>query len=161
MRHFRMAARIVCATALLLALGGCGEGVDGNRRDLARDLVESIQTPDGFEKVTGATLTDPDLSKLTAQLGSAFQAWRPIAGEPDTNSVLSAFSQVFRDAGFIPFGRSRCSDEVLIVGYWHQETGPAGLSFGESATGNVSFTLFWDNDAPTVAEEEADLPSCP
>lgn len=156
-----MTSKLLCASALLLSLGGCAGGVDGDRRELAQDLVEGIRTPDGFETVGAVSLRDPELGQSSPQLGSAFLNWVPTTSDTNTSAVLSSFSLALSEAGFIPREKSRCDLDELVVLYWHVDTGPARLSFTQDQEMDVRFTAFWDNDAPTVAEQEADIPACP
>ena len=161
-RTTRHRTRLLSIVLLALVAAGCGDGVDGDRRQLAIDIGESIQTPAGYERSTEIVVRDPDLSAFAPQPGEIAQGWRPIDPDATPADTLKAFHPALEAAGYQLVLATECTDDVLSLVYWHPETGTANLGHGDTAQGVlVIFSDAWSNDAPTSERQEVDLPDCP
>ncbi len=146
-------SRYVCAFLLALVVAACGDGVDGDRRQLAVELGESIETPDGYERSTEIIVRDPDLSAFSPQPGAIVHRWTPI--DPESASPVAtfrAFHPVLETAGYQLVIATECTDEILSLVYWHPDTGTANFGHSNPDQGTVvSFNDSWTNNPPTAA----------
>ena len=133
---------------LAFLLAACSGEVDSERRSLATDIAESIETPSGFERVGGIVIEDPGFGLFGSEAGSVIHEWTPVE-DATTEEVFEAFDPAFAAAGYERI-TVLCTEVDLAVIYWHPDTG-TGLLDRVEQDGMISVGLSssWSNDVPT------------
>lgn len=128
-------------------LAACAE-VDVDRRLLATDIAESIETPDGFERVGEIVVEDPGFGLFGSEAGSVVHEWTP-NDNASTSDVFEVFDPVVTGAGYERI-TVLCTSEDLAVIYWHPDTGTGVLDRVEQdGVISIGLSSSWSNDVPT------------
>lgn len=158
----RHRTRLVSVVLLALVAAGCGDGVDGDRRQLAIELAENLKTPPKYERIGEFEVRDPDLDAFSPQLGTVEHSWRPIGQDPEPRDTFASFDPVLREAGYRLVLVTDCSEDELNLVYWHPETGPAQFFHLERSSREivVGLSASWGNKPLAAEAPEVDPPSC-
>ena len=134
--------------AFALVLAACAGEVDADRRSLAVDIAEAIETPEGYERLGEIIVEDPGFGLFGSEAGSVIHEWTPV-DSATPQEVFEAFDPAFIAAGYERI-TVLCTDIDLAAIYRHPETG-TGLLDRVEQDGIISVGLSssWSNELPS------------